>query len=124
MIRTIDFELSGLRERHPEAYLEATDGTNRLLLVPGVPLPPGWGITLATVAVMIPGGYPQARLDCFYVEGDLRLASGAEPQSSGMQQVGNRSMRWFSWHLGDWNPQEVDLDRYVRSCEGRLRQIR
>ena len=101
-----------------------TDGGQRVLVVPDVLLPAGWNRSVVTIRVLIPVGYPQVKLDCFYTDADLLLASGGAPNSSGPQQVFGATYLWFSWHVNDWNSRTATLDQYVRVCEARLKEVR
>ena len=124
MIRTVEAELLGVRERFPDASLvTADDGSTRLEL-PVVTLPAGWSQAATGVSVLVPPGYPTNRPDCFFADASLRLASGQDPASSGIQPLDGAPRRWFSWHLESWNPLVDDLSRFVRFVERRLRDPR
>jgi hypothetical protein len=112
------------------AYPESTaapfpDGTT-LVTVTNVMLPPGWNQPMTTVRFLVPVGYPMARPDCFWADAALRLASGAMPQSAGVNTVSGTSEQglWFSWHLGAWNPITDSLLTYVRVIQRRLSEPR
>jgi hypothetical protein len=94
------------------------------LVVPDVPLPPGWSKGAITVRILVPAGYPQVKPDCFYVDHDLRLATGTEPANGNIQSVFGSQYRWFSWHIASWDPVSGSLDQYVRVCQARLKEVR
>jgi len=124
VIRTIEAELLGVRDRFPDAELvTAEDGSTRLEL-PVVALPAGWSQATTGVTILVPPGYPTTRPDCFFADATLRLASGQDPASSGIQPLGAAPRRWFSWHLESWNPLVDDLSKFVRLVERRLRDPR
>jgi hypothetical protein len=123
-VDVVEQQLADLRSRYPAARLQAVPDGTRLLVVPGVSVASGWSIASATVLVLVPVGYPHVKLDCFYTEATLRLATGAEPASSTIQAVFDGSYRWFSWHLSDWDPIRASLDQYIRFCESRLKEAR
>jgi hypothetical protein len=117
-------EVARLQERYPQARVAEGEG-QRVLCVPGVPLPEGWSCAEATILVLLPVGFPHVGPDCFFADPELRLASGVEPMNSAMQPLLGRQYRWFSWHPSAWEPGERDsLGRYLRFCEARLREIR
>jgi hypothetical protein len=120
----VNGQLAEVEFRRPGAAIESMPGGQDLLVVPMVPLPPGWNRPAATVSILVPTGYPHARLDCFYTEPDLRLANGADPANSSVQAVFGGQYRWFSWHVTSWDPVTGTLDRYVRFCESRLKEAR
>ena len=116
-------EIAGVQERYPQARIEQ-EGAQRTLLVPGVRLPSGWSLAETTLVVIVPVGFPHVGPDCFFADGELRLASGAEPANSAMQPLQGRQYRWFSWHPASWVPGAGALGRYLRFCEARLREVR
>ena len=85
---------------------------------------PGWNTQSTTVRVLVPVGFPHVKPDCFYADGALRLASGAEPASSNLPNIFDGQYRWFSWHVTTWDPVRGTLDQYLRVCESRLSQAR
>jgi hypothetical protein len=117
-------QLAEVQRRFPEARFETTPDGQRILVVPDVPVGPGWTRPTATIRIVVPAGYPHVGLDCLYVESDLRLASGAEPVNSSIQGVFGAEYRWFSWHVATWDPTGASLDRYVRLCEARFKEAR
>jgi hypothetical protein len=120
----VDQQLLDVMRRYPEARVQVNADGTRLLVVPSVPVASGWTTATATVLVLVPVGYPHVKLDCFYTESTLRLATGAEPASSNVQTVFGGSYRWFSWHLATWDATRSSLDQYVRFCECRLKEVR
>lgn len=121
---TVEQQLSEVRKQYPNAEFDVIDGGIRLLVVPSTPLVAGWNREDTLVAFQVASGYPQVKLDCFYTDAGLTLANGSEPQNSSLQGVGSRRLRWFSWHLATWDPALASLDRYLRFCERRLREVR
>lgn len=120
----VDQQLLDVLRRYPGARIQANADGTRLMVVPSVPVASGWTAATATVLVLVPVGYPHVKLDCFYTESTLRLATGAEPASSNVQAVFGGSYRWFSWHLATWDPTRSSLVQYVRFCESRLKEVR
>lgn len=117
-------QLAEVQRRYPDARIEAASGGSRLLIVPGVPVGAGWNARSTTVRVLVPVGFPHVKPDCFYADATLRLATGAEPQSSNLQSVFGGQYRWFSWHISTWDPTRGSLDQYLHVCEGRLKEAR
>src|SRR4051794_31063130 len=95
----LERELEELQERFPGASMRQVAG-QWLVSVPDVPVPSGWTKAAVTAHFFVPAGYPHANPDCFFVDGDMRLANGNLPQNSGHQQVdGLGTLLWFSYHL-------------------------
>jgi hypothetical protein len=116
-------QVADVELRYPDARVEqAPEG--RVLVVPGVPTADGWTRESVTVRVLVPTGYPHVHPDCFYTEPDLHLGSGTEPANSSIQTIFGAAYRWFSWHVGSWDPNNGSLDKYVRFCEQRLKDSR
>lgn len=120
----LNAQLAEVQRRRPGARLEGQQDGQRLLVVPEVPLGPGWSHSEVTVRVIVPVGYPHVHPDCFYTRSDLRLVSGAEPSNSSLQVVFGGQYRWFSWHVTTWDPATGALDQYLRFCEARLKEAR
>jgi Prokaryotic E2 family E len=120
----LDPELRRLRRHYPNATMSTLpDGVVLVRLGP-VPVAPGWSLATATIAFVVPVGYPAAQPDCFYVEENLTLADGRAPQNSGRQSLGGRDWTWFSWHLQSWRPGRDDLFTYARFVELRMSDAR
>jgi hypothetical protein len=69
---------------------------------------------------MVPAGYPNVKLDCFYTEPTLGLVGGAPPKNSAVNVFAGGQYRWFSWHTSAWDPVCDTLDKYLRFCESRF----
>jgi hypothetical protein len=93
-----------------------------LISIPAVALPAGWSKTQTTVRFATPVGYPFSPPDCFWADSDLRLANGGTPQSSAAnnQCPDGSTHLWFSWHVGQWNPNADSLLTYLRVIRRRL----
>lgn len=88
------------------------------------PLPPGYNKVSSRVLVKLPASYPQGHPDMFWADGDLRLASGAMPASTSLEQIAGQQWVRFSWHPGKWNPGSDNLLSYFEFVERRLLQVR
>ena len=119
----LDRELAELRSRFLGASILGAGGQN-ICVVPDYPVPPGWNRQATTVRFVIPAGYPHANPDCFFVDGDMRLANGALPQNAQMQALaGVGQLLWFSWHLKrGWKPGRDRLTTWLGSIADRLAQ--
>lgn len=117
-----------LAQTEPGSELRELPGGGALVGVPNVAVePPGrWNKSRVKVWFAAPLGYPQARPDCFWAEGGLRLSGGGLPSNSRLQGVPGLEGQWlwFSWHVSSWNPQSDDLRTYVHVIRRRLREAR
>jgi len=119
-----NLELQSLEARYGEvAVVPQPDGSVHIVLE-SVRLPFGWSQATTRVAFVLPVGYPAAQPDCFFTEESLRLASGALPQNAGMQQLGNTTWLWFSWHLTRWTPGRDNAVTFAHFIESRLANAR
>ena len=118
------FEL--LRRSAQQATLTKLASGAAIIAVPDIELPSGWSARSTTVRFLAPTGYPFAKPDCFWVDHDLRLANGAMPASTGIQAIPETSeqLLWFSWHLGQWNPNKDTLATYFFVVKTRLQDVR
>lgn len=116
-------QLDALKEAFPGSTLEPLPGGVELVEVPEVPLAPGWNKSTTTVWFLIPVGFPSATPDCFFADVDLRLANGAQPANSNVQEIPNAGKGphvWFSWHTSGWRPTRDTLLTYMRVIRDRL----
>jgi hypothetical protein len=115
------FEL--LRKSYPNAILEMLPSGAALVTVPEIELPRGWSQPRTTVKFLAPVGYPLARPDCFWADTELRLEGGAMPNATNLTPIPdvNVPQLWFSWHVGQWNPNRDGLLSYFRVILERLR---
>lgn len=118
----LEEQLAALRKLFPKASMENADGGAVLVIIPDVPLPPGWNLTSTTVRFLAPAGYPMAKPDCFWADASLRLASGGNPQNGNLNQIPGRAdlHMWFSWHLQSWNPVNDTLVTFLRAIQRRF----
>lgn len=97
------------------------DGSH-LIIVPSVALPNGWSKPAVDVRFLAPVGYPFGKPDCFWTDGDLRLASGNPPMNTGntpIPHVGGGFL-WFSWHVASWDSNVDSLLTYFFVIKRRL----
>jgi len=120
-----EIEVARLQAARPGAQvLPRPDGT-AVVFVPGVELPAGWSCRHTCVRWLLSPAYPAAQPDCFYTDPDLRIADGATPTNTGMQQLEAQPLLWFSWHLQvTWRPGRDDLLTYLRFIESRFADVR
>ena len=98
------------------------DGTT--IVSADIDLPEGWSQSRTRVRFLQPVAFPSAQPDCFFADLDLRLAAGAMPMNSGIQQLNGQDLLWFSWHLSTWSPATDNTATYLRFIERRLRDVR
>lgn len=122
----VEEQAAALREKLGEkcsVEVESSGGA-QWVIVRGVELPPGWNQQSTTIVIRIPPGFPVAAPDCFWADGNLRLASGVMPRSTGVNADygGTEPRLWFSFHVQKWNPNLDDLFRYFNVIRNRLEQ--
>jgi E2/UBC family protein E len=115
-----------LRKQHDGATIKNRADGSALVTVPNVRLPAGWNAESTTVHFVVPVGYPAARLDCFWTDPNLRLASGMLPTNSQINASygGPEPLLWFSYHPTSWNPLRDDLLTYLKIATTRFRDTR
>lgn len=92
------------------------------LVVEHYPLPAGYNRGQSDLLVKVPPPYPLAGLDMFWMEPDLRLASGAQPANTCVETYLGRNWLRFSWHPAGWRPHRDSLGSYLGFVERRLHQ--
>lgn len=114
------------RASYPEAHISELRGTDAVVVeVPDVPLPPGWNRGSTTIKFVVPRAYPNAPPDCFWTDSGLALDGGREPQGTRSQPLPGQSepLRWFSWHVQQWNPNAHTLASFFQVVLGRFRKL-
>lgn len=122
----VEAQLSAAKDSYPTAELSPLAGGAFLVRVPEFQLPPGWSAPTTGVRILLPVGYPFARPDCFWTDPMLRLANGAMPLNTGMNPLPGvaEPLLWFSWHVGDWNPNRDNILTYLNVVRQRFRDPR
>lgn len=108
---------------HGEARGSAAQGGEVVLR--DVALPAGYSVAKADVLIKVPVAFPDARPDMFWVRPPLKLASGAEPQATSLENIGNESWQRYSWHLqpNGWHAGTSRLRDFVRAVLARLHRV-
>jgi hypothetical protein len=124
----IDDQLKELSTAFPGSTAVARPDGSRLIQIPNFPLPKGgWNAEKTTVYFVVVASYPVAKPDCFWTDPTLRLATGAPPQNSSINDaagLGAHQLLWFSWHIANWNPSTDTLLTYARVIERRFHELR
>jgi hypothetical protein len=114
-----------LKAEFPDAELKPLQGGAFIISIPAIPLPAGWSKTATLVKFVTPVGYPFSPPDCFWTDADLKIGPGTMPQASANNPCPDGSTQlWFSWHVGQWNPNSDSLLTYVRVIKRRLDEVR
>ena len=113
-----------LHDEYPGATYRQLPSGAYFVTIPNVQLPEQWSKPATTISFIAPVGYPFGKPDCFWADPDLRLRSGAMPQSANLNRVPevNEQRLWFSWHATQWNPNRDSLATYVHVIGERLRR--
>lgn len=120
-------QLEILRSQYPDVAVRHFPSGAILVILPKVLLAEGWSKNSTAVSFLAPVGYPHAKPDCFWTDGDLKLASGAPPANTGpnpIPEINESGHLWFSWHTAQWNPNRDSLLTYVNVVKNRLRDVR
>jgi hypothetical protein len=116
-----------VKSRCPGATREVLPSRAALITFPDFRIPQGWNKSAATVRFIEPNGYPLACPDCFWTDGDLRLANGATPQNTGANAIPETQfagLLWFSWHVREsWNPNRDSLLTWIACICDRFRKL-
>lgn len=122
----LQIHIERLRQRRPDAQVREVAGTGTMVTLPALALPQGWNKGSTAIHFFAPQGYPFSQPDCFWADEDLRLSSGAIPQSANcstpMAGLGKGAL-WFSWHTQHWNASRDDLLSWIASITERLSKV-
>jgi hypothetical protein len=120
MTAMLEQHLSELRDRgltieaHPQS-----DGWT-FVVVTKYPLPDGYSRTHTDLLLKVPPPYPNASLDMFWTDEDLRLASGSLPTNTSIEHYLGRNWLRFSWHAQNWHPAKDSIITFIVFVDRRL----
>lgn len=122
MIGIPEQQFVSVAERYPGSELRPMDDGARIAVIDNVVLRPGlWNKPSTKIGFVVPVGYPMARPDCFWADGDLRLANGGMPKNAQFNaQYFFADWLWFSYHPVQWDTSRDTLITYVRLIKQRL----
>jgi len=123
----LEEELAVLREEYNVEVHE--DPNSVYLIVHGFPTSQLYNRPTVTLLLQVPRPYPDAGLDMFWTDEDLRLANGSIPQAGDVieNHLGRRWRR-FSWHpqfggSGKWDPNIHNVRSYLTFIGRRFQHL-
>lgn len=120
----IEVQYQKLKGSYPTAELQRRDDGTAVISIPDFALPSGWNVAATTVYILVPVGYPHAKLDSFWADGNLRLANNGMPANTGNNNTVGEGKLWFSYHTSHWNPNLDTLLTYANVIKQRLRDVK
>jgi hypothetical protein len=124
--RRVEFALLPQDEDHLDhlglRWETLIDGGRRWLIIRNYPLPPGYQVAMADIAIEVPVSYPSAQLDMFYCHPALVLGSGAAiPQTQHMETITSRPFQRWSRHR-QWDAARDTLATHLALIDESLRR--
>ena len=119
----LDRDIERLRRLgHEIEVLQAAPSVG--VVIVGFDLPPGvYNKPMTDLLLQTTVQYPLSAMDMFWVEPELRLASGAVPAGGSIEMQFERPWLRFSWHRNaPWVPGRDDLLSHLEFAEDRLRR--
>lgn len=111
-------------DRHYVHWKTVIDAQRRWLVIHAYPLPAGYSVRKATLALEIPPTYPGAQIDMFYVCPPLTLPGGAAPGATETRvDVQGSSFQRWSRHRGEghqWTPAVDNVVTHLALVEAAL----
>lgn len=120
-------QFAELKQRYPGAVLTPVGDGSFVVTVPQVATGSGWSAPATAVKFHVPVQFPTARPDCFWAEEGLVLADGRIPQNTGVNPIpaaANGPLRWYSWHVTHWSPNDDTLTTYLNVIRNRFADAR
>lgn len=112
------------RQAHPGAEMSEVPGVSAVRIeVPDVPLSDEWNRKSTRIRFLVPLAYPSAPPDCFWADAGVALKGDVEPKGANHQPIPGttESLRWFSWHVQQWNPNAHTISSFFQVILDRLR---
>ncbi len=123
MIKQLELEIEVSRQNGRELEIKEADGLI-YVIVKDYPLPIGYNKQYTRLLLKIPLSYPNGNPDMFWVDPDLRLASGASQANATIENVLGEPWLRFSWHPQKWNPVQDNLNTFMEFVNRRLIQLK
>jgi len=123
MVKQLEIELEAFRQNGKEFEVSEADGLIYIIFK-DFPLPVGYNKQHTRLLLKVPLSYPNGNPDMFWVDSDLRLASGENQASANIETVLGESWLRFSWHPQKWNPALDNLDTFMEFVNRRLIQLK
>ncbi|MCL5962725.1 MAG: hypothetical protein M1358_26010 [Chloroflexi bacterium] len=116
-------EVENLRQAGHDLKVTEADGLCYLIF-DGYPLPKGYNKSATRLLLKVPLSYPNGSIDMFWVDPDLRLASGGSQSNTSEEMILGEKWLRFSWHPQNWNPGTDNLKTFLEFVNRRLQQLR
>ena len=96
----------------------------RFVVMDGFAVPGDYAPRAVRLLVKLPPTFPEGAPDMFWVQPQLRLASGGVPRQTRTEEIMGESWQRFSWHLqpGAWKPGISTLRDFLRAVADRLQR--
>lgn len=102
-------------ERQPYGYTLEEQGSDIHLILKEVKFPEQYTPRTADVLIILPTGYPNAKLDMFRTRPDIKLANGSWPDRADVHVVlGGESWQQWSRHY-EWRDGIDELRTFIAS---------
>jgi hypothetical protein len=104
-------------DAHGWSFQTHAEGELVNLVISNYELPPGYEATHADLLLRLPGGFPDARPDMFWLSPAVTYQDGQVPPGSEQREVHvDRTWQRWSRHLSDndWRPGIDNLQSYLR----------
>jgi len=106
-----------------DAHRVPTTGNQILVIIQKYPLPPGWSKSETRLLLITDVGYPNSKIDMFWVEPDVTLPNNKVPQAGdSIETYMGQQWRRFSWHVQKWNPAVDNIKSYLHTVNNRLKK--
>ena len=92
------------------AWETIIDSNSKWILIRGFPIPKGYNVAEAEIALMVPESYPTTQFDMVYVNPALSLIGGETIGALSMETHDGRSFQRWSRHRTPTNPWRSDVD--------------
>jgi hypothetical protein len=120
-IRLLDQDETFLKEKGYEFDL-FVEGSEVHIVIKNFPLSAQYSPNKADMLIKIPPGYPDAPLDMFWTDPEIKLSNGQAPQATETRET-HHERTWQRWsrHYA-WRPGVDSLKNFLRSIHSELQK--
>lgn len=124
MTLTWEEQVDRLRQDFPDSVVRSLPDGGWWVEIGNVPTAPGWSSSTTRIAVLVPPNFPTGKPDGFWLDPELKAATGREPGNrSAAESREGKPWAKICWQVSNWDPARETLRRYVKAMLRRFVEV-